>query len=120
MIMIYRSLCQHFGLEARYDVHDFLPQPRVPRLILRAGGPDDEAVVAHTVKAVYDIARDDADLRKIAAEPPEARGKFFDALRKNYPIRREFHNTTVVIDNAPKSISERLRGIGFKVEACRA
>ena len=120
MIMIYRALCQHFGLETRYDVADFLPPPQVPRLVVRAGCPDDELVLDHAVKAIYNITRDDRNLRKIAQELPQDRGKFFDALRKNYPVRREFHNTTIVIDNAPRSISEKLRGIGFKVEACQA
>jgi erythronate-4-phosphate dehydrogenase len=118
MVMIYRSLCEHFGLEARHDVADFLPQPEVPRLVVHIGGRDDQAVLAEAIEKIYPITRDDRDMRGILKEPPQARGKYFDALRKNYPVRRESHNTTVVIDNAPKSLVEELKGIGFKVEAC--
>ena len=92
----------------------------MPRLTIHVQGRDDEAVVAEAVAKIYSIARDDRDLRQIVKEPPAARGKFFDALRKNYPVRRELQNTTVVIDNAAKPLVEKLRGLGFKVEACRA
>jgi erythronate-4-phosphate dehydrogenase len=119
MIMIYRSLCEHFGLEAKHDIADFLPPPEVPRLKVLAKDRDDEAVVAEAVEKIYSIAQDDRDLRRVVDEPPQTRGKYFDALRKNYRVRREFHNTIVVIDNASKSVVEKLRGIGFKVEACR-
>jgi erythronate-4-phosphate dehydrogenase len=120
MIRIYESLCRHFGLEPRHAIADFLPPADVPRLQVLARGRDDEAIVTEAVEKIYSIARDDRDLRRIFKEPPQTRGKFFDALRKNYPVRRELPNTTIVIDNAPKLLVEKLRGIGFKVEACRA
>jgi erythronate-4-phosphate dehydrogenase len=120
MIMIYESLCRHFGLEPRHTIADFLPPADVPRLTIHVQGRDDEAVVAEAVAKIYSIARDDRDLRQIVKEPPVARGKSFDALRKNYPVRRELQNTTIVIDNASKPLVARLRGLGFRVEACRA
>ena len=47
---------------------------------------------------------------------PEKRGKFFDDLRKNYPVRREFQNTTVVLSGQAENIENKLKGIGFKVK----
>ena len=66
-----------------------------------------------------DIVRDDRDLRQIANEASEGRGRFFDALRKNYPARREFHNTTVVVPEPGGALVRKLLGIGFKVKGQR-
>jgi len=116
LIMIYRSLCDCFGLPPKFDVADFLPAPEVPRLEMRANDGTDEEVLAQAAKQVYSIARDDGNLRQIAAEPAEARGRFFDALRKSYPVRREFHNTVVVPGEDRETLVRKLRGIGFGVE----
>ncbi len=116
LIMIYRSLCDHFGLPPRFEATDFLPAPQVPRLEIRADEATDEEVLAQAVRQVYSIERDDGNLRPIAAEPADMRGRFFDALRKNYPVRREFHNTTVTLSEGRESLVRKLQGIGFGVE----
>lgn len=116
MIMIYRSLCEHFKIEPKFDVKDFLPVPEIPRMEIETGDAADEELIARIVERVYSVARDDRDMRQIVQQPPEARGRFFDALRKNYPVRREFQNTTVVFDKSRESLAAKLRGIGFAVE----
>jgi len=67
-------------------------------------------LLARAVEQVYSIQRDDQDLRQIVREPPDGRGRFFDALRKHYPVRREFHNTTVSLDKLRESLFMSLRG----------
>jgi hypothetical protein len=59
---------------------------------------------------------------------PEKRGKFFDDLRKNYPVRREFQNTTIILATESTRLAaatsrgktedteNKLKGIGFKVK----
>ena len=116
MIMIYRALCEHFGLKPRFDVPDFLPEPEVPRLQLASANRTDQEVVAEAVERVYDIRRDDRELRRIVQQPASERGLFFDALRKDYPVRREFRNTTVTLDDCRESLVSKLAGIGFRVE----
>jgi erythronate-4-phosphate dehydrogenase len=116
MVMIYRSLCEYFKLTPKFDVEDFLPVPEVPRLEIATGDAGDEESLARTAERIYSIARDDRDTRQIANQPPEGRGRFFDALRKNYPVRREFQNTTVVLDRPRETLARKLRGIGFAVE----
>lgn len=116
MIMIYRSLCEHFHLTPKFDVKDFLPAPEIPRVEIAIGDASDEELLAHAAERIYSVARDDRDTRKIADQPPETRGRFFDALRKNYPVRREFQNTTVVLDEPRESLARKLRGIDFAVE----
>jgi len=115
-IMIYRAFCKYFGLPAKFDASNFLPPPDVPRLEMRTGDAADEELLARAVAQIYSIRRDDRGLRRIADQPREEQGRFFDSLRKNYPIRREFHNTTVVLNPSRESLARKLRGIGFNVE----
>ncbi len=116
MTMIYRAFCEYFHLQPRFDTRDFLPPPEVPRLELHTEGLADEELLARAVEQVYSVRRDDRDLRRIVDQPPEKRGRFFDSLRKNYPVRREFHNTMVVLDQARQALVRKLRGIEFNVE----
>jgi len=119
MIMIYESFCKHFGLSLRFDIQDFLPEPEVPHLEVKTNDADDEELLARAVEQVYRIRRDDEDLRRIVHHRPEDRGRFFDSLRKSYPIRREFHNTSIILDGSGGALARKLRGIGFGVEGGR-
>jgi erythronate-4-phosphate dehydrogenase len=108
MIMIYKALCDYFGLKAKYDVEDFLPEPIVPELKINPYDGDEREVLQQIVRKIYNISEDDGKLRDIIKENAEKRGKLFDSLRKNYPVRREFQNTQVLI--ATEKVDSRLRG----------
>jgi len=115
-IMIYQAFCNYFGLPVKLDAGDFLPPPEVPRLEMHIGGATEEELLARAVEQVYSIRCDDRDLRQVVDQPRENQGRFFDSLRTNYPIRREFHNTMVVLDPGRESLARKLKGIGFNVE----
>jgi erythronate-4-phosphate dehydrogenase len=128
MIMIYKAACEYFGLEPKYDAEDFLPEPTIRQLKIDTKKGRESRLVgmlAGAVQKVYDIRKDDARLRRILEKPAEKKGEFFDGLRKNYPVRREFGNTTVVIATENTEVTEnkliskrlldKLTGIGFKV-----
>lgn len=119
MIMIYESLCEYFGLESKLGAADFLPPPEVPEVEVVKSENGDEAALAKAVASVYSIRRDDGNLRQIVKEPPERRGAFFDALRKNYSVRREFQNTTAVFGEPGGAAVRKLLGIGFHVRGRR-
>ena len=114
MIMIYKTACEYFGLEARYDIEDFLPEPTVRQLRINPKSGTEQDVLAGAVQKVYDIRKDDARLRWILERPAEKRGEFFDGLRKNYPVRREFGNTLIVLEEPCKTVAEKLTEIGFR------
>jgi erythronate-4-phosphate dehydrogenase len=116
MIMIYNALCAHFHLPPTRTIEDFLPQPDVPRLEIETSAVGDEELLTRAVERIYSIKRDDANLRQIARQPPDRRGRYFDDLRKHYPIRREFQNTTVVFDKPREGLRHKLQGIGFQVQ----
>jgi erythronate-4-phosphate dehydrogenase len=113
MVMIYEAFCRHFGLNAVHTMEDFLPAPLVPTLDIDGAMLPEQTIVHNAVKRLYDIMADDADMRKMLPLPQDQRGKYFDKLRKDYPVRREFQNTRIVIKNAADTLAARLRGIGF-------
>jgi erythronate-4-phosphate dehydrogenase len=114
LIMIYNAACKHFKAEPKHTVADFLPPPKVPQITLDKIGPDLQDVLHETVQMVYAINRDDFNTREIAMVESEKRAKFFDDLRKNYPVRREFQNTTVILNQPSPHLAGVLNGIGFK------
>jgi erythronate-4-phosphate dehydrogenase len=105
MIMIYEAACKHFGLAPSRTIPDFLPEPGLPRLTI-----DTAANSEH---------RDDFNTREIAMVAPEKRGEFFDDLRKNYPVRREFQNTEIILGAEEARVAEKLAGIGFRIKKSR-
>ncbi len=115
-IMVYEAACKYFGLSAKYHIEDFLPEPEVKQIEVNARSGSEQEILHRTVQQVYCINRDDFNTREIAMVPEEQQGKFFDDLRKNYPVRREFQNTQVVLQSTCKGLAEKLAGIGFKVE----
>jgi hypothetical protein len=47
--------------------------------------------------------------------PAAKRAKHFDALRRDYPCRREFHNTRVTLTGECRRLANMLTGLGFSV-----
>jgi len=73
-------------------------------------------VVLDAVEKIYDIKADDSRMRQILKRRQGERGQFFDDLRKNYPVRREFQNTRIILENPCAGLAEKLAGIGFKIK----
>lgn len=119
MMMIYEAMCKYFGTEPVKRIEDFLPEPEVPEIIIDDLSGDVQRILHETVQQVYAIGRDDFNTREIAMVPEGERGKFFDDLRKNYPVRREFQNTRITVatedTEGTENLSKKLKGIGFKI-----
>ena len=113
--MIFEATCRHFGLSAAWDPAGLMPPPPHPRLVVPAASPDDEGVVRWVVKQIYDVEKDDAALRLLAGQSPERRGSYFDRLRRDYPIRREFGNTELLLPGDHPDLADKLRAFGFQV-----
>jgi erythronate-4-phosphate dehydrogenase len=114
MIMIYQAVCRHLGVLPIHEVAEFLPAPAVPTIDLAAGDVPEQESLHQIVQQVYPIHRDDFNTREILMVPAQARGAFFDDLRKNYPVRREFQNTTVLMGDPESPMGRKLAGIGFQ------
>ncbi|MBN1392891.1 MAG: 4-phosphoerythronate dehydrogenase [Sedimentisphaerales bacterium] len=117
MIMIYETACKYFGLKIRYDIEDFLPKSSVPQLKINPNSGSEEDVLRGVVEKIYKISEDDTKLRQILNLPAEKRGSYFDDLRKNYPVRREFQNTKIEFTaEGGENLSKKLKGIGFQIK----
>ncbi len=114
---IHDAFCAHFGLSKKAGV-DY-PKPVTPRIDFAAlevaADATDEAALDAVVRHVYDITRDDADLRAFLGQPDIAVS--FDLLRKRYPVRQEFAGFAVVnLAGKKNSLAEKLSALGFQVE----
>ncbi|HLF14794.1 MAG TPA: DUF3410 domain-containing protein, partial [Bacteroidota bacterium] len=76
---------------------------------------DPEETIRRVVRGCYAIMRDDGELRKVNAMPPEERPGYFIGLRNNYPLRREFPATSVVRSDSPSFPAAELSNIGFRL-----
>ena len=111
LMMIYQACCEHFDIEAQREISEVLPEPIVPSIDCAEYEGSDQEILAQIVSTVYSILSDDSNMLKLPIIASEKRGEFFDKLRKNYPVRREFSNTTII--NATSEIESVLRGIEF-------
>jgi erythronate-4-phosphate dehydrogenase len=112
--MIYRAACDYLGCVPRWDAAAALPAANSLDLRGLAGSDEIEQVRAAVFNA-YDIRADDEQLRGLLRLPPAERSAGFDRLRKEYPARREFAATTVIIDAHADRLGSLLRSIGFGV-----
>lgn len=106
--MIYNSVCDFLGAE-----RDFSFEKKVPQHSLREFEVKDkfESALEKLISSIYSIRDDDERMRKMLKMDREARIKYFDSLRKNYPIRREFNNYSV----KSKSMSEDVKNLFKKL-----
>ena len=110
-----REACEHFGIDPVCKIADFLPEPDVPVIEIDPASAEQQTIIHDTVQQVYVINRDDFNTREILIVDEDKRGQWFDDLRKNYPVRREFQNTRIVMKSSDKELEGKLKGIGFKL-----
>ncbi len=112
-IACYHELCNFFEIPKTWDIAASLPTPEVPVVEVDCAGRDDEEVLHEIIRQIYNIETDDHLIREAAVPDEIDRARTFDALRKNYRIRREFKNTKVVAQNARDSLHRKIKAMGF-------
>ncbi|MGB5259864.1 MAG: 4-phosphoerythronate dehydrogenase PdxB [Gammaproteobacteria bacterium] len=111
--MIYRAACEFLGRQPAWQVESVLPV--AAPIDLAVTDPDDWfSTVRAAVLAGYDIRADDARLRAMQALAADERPAFFDRLRREYPVRREFSAITVRLDTAVPKAARVLGQLGFR------
>ena len=111
--MLHEAASKFLGVKPAWDALAARPPPETAEMTLQAAGRDEETVLREAVQRIYPIERDDAALRKLLDMPEAERAPWFDRLRKEYPIRREFRNTRVRLVGGTPSLAKKLAGIGF-------
>ena len=75
-----------------------------------------EQILNKIFQFVFPQFNDDALLRKSILMNTEERKKYFDDLRKNYRLRREFTNYTIKLNKPDAELKRKLEGLRFGVE----
>ncbi|MDH5775377.1 MAG: 4-phosphoerythronate dehydrogenase [Nitrospirota bacterium] len=114
-LMIYTALCKHLGVEPTWNPVQSLPPPIVPFIQINAQTQSEQELLQQIVSKVYDIETDYHHMKKLLISSPSERPTLFDALRKNYPVRREFHQSTVALSNNRAQFGQTLKGLGFQI-----
>jgi len=102
---VFEAWCDFIGQPQQVALESLLPAPEFGSVTLR--GKLDQPTLKRLVHLVYDVRRDDAPLRKVAAKPGE-----FDRLRKQYEERREWSSLQVQCDDA--ETAAMLNQLGFR------
>jgi len=111
--MIYAALCKHLGVNPTWNPVQSLPPPSVPSLEIHTRQKSDEEILRETVTKMYDVEADYHRMQELLKASPEERPRLFDGLRKNYPVRREFHSTKVILPKNQNRLRQLFGGIGF-------
>ncbi|MGD0037743.1 MAG: 4-phosphoerythronate dehydrogenase [Bacteroidota bacterium] len=114
--MNYESVCRFLSLPIDQDINTLVPDPTLPEIKIDMIKLSIEQALREIVKECYDIRLDDRLLRQLISLLETERGKYFQKLRAEYRIRREFYNSTVSLPNKAKEIVDVLRLLGFKVK----
>ena len=101
---VFEAWTRFIGQPQTVPLDSLLPAPEFGSVTLH--GDLDQATLKRLVHLVYDVRRDDAPLRHVAAIPGE-----FDRLRKNYQERREWSSLQVLCDTP--ATAELLTKLGF-------
>ena len=114
-VMVYREACSFLGTESSWSPDSLLPQPTVPQIEKNTAGCSDQSVLHELVGQIYNVEEDDRRLRSFSGDP-DCRARHFDSLRKNYPIRREFNCTKLLLGNTSDSLRNSIIQLGFPLE----
>ncbi|WP_455864668.1 4-phosphoerythronate dehydrogenase PdxB [Pantoea agglomerans] len=101
---VFEAWTAFLGEPQQVTLDTLLPAPEFGQITLH--GELDQPTLKRLVHLVYDVRRDDAPLRAVAAIPGE-----FDRLRKNYLERREWSSLQVQCDVEP--VAALLKKLGF-------
>ena len=111
-MMIYSALCRFLNKEEDY----FVKMPQVENPLIELNNFESiEAGLKEIFRKIYDIRKDDSSLKKIITDLQDDRKKYFDRLRRDYPLRREFINYTIKVPEKHKELKNILQVFRFKV-----
>ncbi len=102
--MIYQACCDFFAVKPEWSAKSV---KYAPISSIKA-----EADIRNVVLQAYDITADSKRLKAMPDNDTEA-ASYFDALRKNYPVRREFSARQIEAQNLSEQQKKVLIELGF-------
>jgi len=112
-IQMHKSLSQFLNINSNW-----MPKlPKTENSTITIGTEDSLENILHKIFiVVYPQHKDDELMRKYLFLNFEDRKKYYDGLRKNYRLRREFTNYTIKLNKPDDKLETILKGLRFKVE----
>lgn len=108
---IYQAYCAFSGQPAAIQLSDLLPATWLSEVSLH-GDSDPAWALAMLCRGVYDPRRDDADFRRSLVGNVAEQRSAFDALRKQYPVRREIEGLKVRIEGESPLLRQIVEALG--------
>ncbi|WP_406226876.1 4-phosphoerythronate dehydrogenase PdxB [Pseudomonas siliginis] len=108
---IYQAYCAFSGQPAAIQLSDLLPATWLSEVSLH-GDCDPAWALAMLCRGVYDPRRDDADFRRSLVGNVAEQRAAFDALRKQYPVRREIEGLKVRIEGDAPVLRQIVEALG--------
>jgi erythronate-4-phosphate dehydrogenase len=110
--MIYNALCKFLNINPEWTPD--LPAINNPVINYQETENIQESL-HRIISEIYNIESDDVSLREICNLKKNEQGKYFDQLRKKYPVRREFSNFSIRINSKLKKEIKILEALRFKI-----
>jgi erythronate-4-phosphate dehydrogenase len=114
--MIYHAVCRYFNFSPVWDRDEILREPTPGRIVLDSVDGSVDKIVRGVIRKCYDIEQDDARLREMLPLSETDRKNHFKKLRAEYPKRREFAATTIVVPRQQQRFIDLFSALGFTVE----
>jgi len=112
---IHQALCEFLGRQPRWHLSTTaLPKPAQETIQIEPAATAEESL-HRIVQEAYDICGDGAKLKVAINYSQRDRGRYFDELRKNYPIRREFSSYKISKKMLDEKLIARLHALGFGI-----
>lgn len=109
---IYKALCKFLKIDP-----DWTPDYQSIRgKILELNSSNNiEEILSEAFSRIYDIDNDSSQLKRLLNERQINPDKYFDMLRKNYYIRREFNNYSIKLKVRDPNLNKIMNELRFKV-----
>ncbi|AFH50664.1 Erythronate-4-phosphate dehydrogenase [Ignavibacterium album JCM 16511] len=109
-IIIFDALNSFLGTDYQFD---FTLPPVKNNILSYNKNIFDEQEFSNLLSEIYNIETDNDQMKKMLYFGREDRIKYFDTMRKYYPLRREFNNYIVKSDS--QQLMKIFKGLRFKV-----
>jgi erythronate-4-phosphate dehydrogenase len=110
--LVYDKFCEYLNIKPTWQPI----LPKVANSVIEVNTSESiENVLNNIFKQIYPIENDTKQLKASLNLSPSKRGKYFDDLRKNYKLRREFSNYSIKLNPFDETIAGILMSLNFRI-----
>ena len=113
--MLYQFACTIFSEKPVWRMENVFPESGRVKIAM-IGQSDFIETLKYMVLSAYDVRSDSAGLRGILDQDEQSWGDYFDGLRKDYPMRREFSHLTLQVEQTDARLQKAVESLGFHLE----